>query len=304
MRNQPVFRAQESQTMKPTATVLLTLASLLLNATTANACCLWPFCGWGYSANYPAAYPVATPAWNSYSTYYTPWYPAPSAWNICCPTACCNPCDNCSIGNCATPANQASPATSGSLKPKSDPQFQDRRNSPAPNTSPNNRTLPPVDQLNQPANTEPEPAPTDTFSPPPRRQPANPTQPTDSFNSPQTNPADSTEPSPFDSNDSISNKPPVSDPAEPNLPQPADNNSTPPVDSFSTDPVEKSPAENPQSRRSSPTSPNHSRVAELAPHKRLANTTRSNHPANTKAADIPHRVRWISAPTPANHARL
>ncbi len=287
--------------MKSHVTLLVALTSLLLNSPTAHAACLWPFCGWGYAANYPAPYPMAAPAWNSYSTFYTPWYPVAPSFNSCCPTACCNPCDNCSSGNCATPASQP---TSGSLKPKSDPQFQDRRNTPGDtNTNTDNRTLPPVDDLTQPANPDPNPAPTDTFSPPARRQPANPTQPADSFNSPA-NPADTTEPAPFDANDSISNKPPVSDPAEPNLPQPTDSSTVPPTDSFSPNPPEKSPADNPQSLRSNPSRSNHSRTAELTSHKRLANSLRSNTPANTNSADQHNRVRWISAPIPANHARL
>lgn len=279
----------------------LASCTLLLAANSASACCLWPFCGWGMG--YGPAYPMAAPAWGGYSTYYTPWYAAPvgPAWNGCCPTSCCDPCNNCPTGACGTPTQNTAP-TSGSLKPKSDPAFQERRPTPGNNDTPaSSRTLPPVENLEQPADT----APTDTFTPTPpaRRQPA---APTDNF-TPPADPANPAEPAPFDTNDSISNKPPVSDPGSVNPTSPADE-TNPPADSFLPPaPADDQPATtNPQARRSPKFTP--SRLAEVAAPKRLAGAVRGVAPgtagrenSSTASRD---RLRWISNPAPESHVRL
>jgi hypothetical protein len=290
--------------MKIAAARLLASCFLLLAANSAHACCLWPFCGWGMG--YGPAYPMAPQAWGGYSTYYTPWYAAPAypAWNGCCPTTCCDPCNSCSSGACGTPA-QDSQGTSGSLKPKTDPAFQDRRSPPVTDdVSPSSRTLPPVENLDQPADA----APNDTFTPTPpaRRQPI---APADSFDAPA-DPANPAEPAPFESNESISNKPPVSDPDN-SAPVKPENDPLPPTDSFS-DPgaVNDPPAgtgtgTGPQSRRTPV--PKSSQLAEVVAPKRLAAGTRvpaagSVNKSTTNASR--DRLRWISNPAPETHARL
>lgn len=286
--------------MKIAAARLLAACCLLVATNTTHACCLWPFCGWGMG--YGPAYPMAPQAWGGYSTYYTPWYAAPAypAWNGCCPTACCDPCNNCSTGACGTPA-QNSPGTSGSLKPKTDPAFRNRRSIPATDdVAPSSRTLPPVENLDQPVDT----APGDTFTPTPpaRRQPA---APADSFGAPADS-ADPAEPVPFDTNESISNKPPVSDPNDPAPARPADE-PLPPSDSFSTPgSSDNQPAGTGSQTRRTPASRS-SQLTEVVAPKRLATSTRvstggSVSKPNTNAGR--DRLRWISNPAPETHVRL
>ena len=280
---------------------LLATCWLALVANSAHACCLWPFCGWGMG--YGPAYPMATPAWGTYSASYAPWYPTPAypAWNNCCPTTCCDPCNNCSGTACGTPAQQNSSGTSGSLKPKTDPAFQDRRNTPTNDDVPaSSRTLPPVENLSQPADDPQTDTPADNFAPKTRRQPAT---PADSFDSPN----DSATPAPFDSNDSISNKPPISDPGDSSTTNPTDE-TTPPADSFAPPSTnDQSPATGPQTRRFP--APATSRLAEVATPKRLAATLRkpaTNNPTKTTSTPTTttDRLRWISNPAPDTHVRL
>ncbi|MFM7058564.1 MAG: hypothetical protein ACKO2P_16745 [Planctomycetota bacterium] len=284
--------------MKIQVARMLATCWLALAANSAHACCLWPFCGWGMG--YGPAYPMAAPGWGTYSASYAPWYPNPvmPAWNACCPTTCCDPCNNCSTSACGTPTQNTS-GTSGSRKPQTDPAFQERRSTPAnDDVPPSSRTLPPVENLSQPADT----TPTDTFTPPPRRQPA---APADSFSAP----ADNATPAPFDANESISNKPPVTDPAETNSPNPT-NDPNPPADSFGAPDPDNSqpPANGPQTRRS-PTSQS-SQLAEVTAPKRLAPSLRalpaSHSPSSNKTPTVNSRdrLRWISNPAPDTHVRL
>ncbi len=285
----------------PVARMLAT-CWLALAANSAHACCLWPFCGWGMG--YGPAYPMAAPGWGAHSTYYTPWYANSGmpAWNACCPTSCCDPCNNCPTAACGTPAQNGS-GTSGSLKPKTDPAFQERRSTPANNDVPaSSRTLPPVENLSQPADAAPmDTPPADTFSRPGRRQPA---APADSFDSPP----DDTTPAPFDANDSISNKPPVTDPGDTDPASPT-GETNPPGDSFNaTDPAKNQPpVGGPQTRRT-PAS-NSSQLAEVTSHKRLAATLRSLPASSSATNQTPppnsrDRLRWISNPPPETHVRL
>lgn len=116
--------------MKQLIQATLSIGLVLSSLSSVEACCLWPFCGWG--AGYAPAYGYApAPSYGYYAAGY-PSFDAPAYGGYysagyaqgadCCVPSCCSSCGSgsCSSGSCAG----SIPSGSGSLKPANDPNFK------------------------------------------------------------------------------------------------------------------------------------------------------------------------------------
>ncbi|MFO0974921.1 MAG: hypothetical protein U0996_00915 [Planctomycetaceae bacterium] len=259
--------------------ILLALG-LLVSASSAQACCLWPFGGW-YGAGYPSfGYPGY-----GYGYGYTAGYPmfgAPvysaSYGGACCAPSCC--CDPCCGGSCASGSCGASTTNSNSLKPTTDPNFRDRDSSDYDNTddSLRNRRLQPENPVDE--------------APLNRRGGQDPVQPEkDDFRG-----ADDPNGQP---GEMFQNKPPM--PELKDLP-PANENEPAKEDSFlPAEPQAGVPGRSVIAEQSS-------RMDEVIQPRRLASRSVPSRRSVTTVAgskqDTAVPVRWISLPAPEGNVRL
>ena len=295
--------------MKRFGAVRLATAGILAGSGSAQACCWWPFGGWGGGYGYSA------PSYGTYSAMYAPAYPAYPTYSVsyssgmsnnCCAPVCCDPCgcgSSCAGGACVGGAcGGTTPAVGGSLKPQIDENFSAPEGTydKAPAAKPKPEARPAA-----PAGTTPEPEPAEeTFTPVAPRRPA--ATPPDDFGS------STPEPAPFGADNEISNKPPMPEITVPSPEAPVEKpEALKPAEGSDSFQLEEKPAAegiNPQASRPGRTvlAEQASDLREVVPSRRLAVKTSS---AAAKSTSISHstnsnRVRWISAPMAEGHQRL
>jgi hypothetical protein len=274
------------------------------SVSSASACCLWPFGGWwgaGYGAPMGGYYGASYP---SYAPVTAGYYSAGYGSADCCAPACCDPCGGggCNNGSCI-----GSTAPAGSLKPQTDPNFDNGTKEKDKYDDEFDR-----DRLKRPSDL---PERDRSFTPRTRTTPEE-TAPIDDFRSRPTDRGTDPDPAPFGTgNDQINNKPPMAEPDD--LPAVDPDNSATGTPDGSTFLDEDNGGLNNQTRRDRrelSVTERPSGLNEVIAPKRLASrsvpTTRvQNRTSFAGKADsdknAPVRpVRWISLPMPEGNERL
>ena len=293
--------------MKYLIQATLSIGLVLGSVNSADACCVWPFCGWwgaGYAApaygyaqgpNY-GYYAASYPSWDApvYGGSYAAGY-APAQG--CCAPSCCNACGSgsCVSGSCA----ESTLSESGSLKPANDPNFKNGKQK----DEYDDRNLE-QDRVNPPADDE-----LPAFERPSRAK-TNAADPADVFDATPMDPNKTgTDSFKLDSDSNrINNKPPMPEATELPAVEPKDDGKT-----FldTNDATEK---QTQLERRKKTVAEQSSRLNEVIVPRRLATRSLPSSSAvkpvswagkaNDDKSRSPRPVRWISVPRPDDQVRL